>query len=62
MTKREVIKLIGKQHWDKFLKWMSGQTVSFDDKGEVNYYKRDVRSFITKLKTGYDRQEGLGWD
>lgn len=63
MTKREVIKLIGEEKWDDFLRWMSGQTVGVAKDGSTIYYDCDVEAFVHKLKTGYDRQKDpLAWD
>lgn len=63
MRKKEIIKLIGKENWDKFIKWMGGQTVAVYKNGETDYYQCDVRSFVAKLETGYDRQKDpLRWD
>lgn len=62
MRESEIKKLIGKKNWKPFLEWMRGQTVGVYDDGEINYYPWDVDKFVTKLKTGYDSQEDIGWD
>ena len=63
MKKAEVIKLIGKKNWKKFVTWMSGQTLRINKDGSFNYYSHDVMAFVDKLKSGYDRQRDLmKWD
>lgn len=63
MKKAEVEKIIGKDNWEKFLHWMSGQTVGLYSDGETNYYDCDVEDFLELLKSGYDRQQDpLRWD
>lgn len=57
MRKDDVIAIIGKKNWAKFLKWMRGQTVGTYKDGEINYYDHDVQAFSEKLETGRDRQE-----
>jgi hypothetical protein len=46
MKKEEVIKLIGKERWKEFLKWMYGQTIGINADGTLNFYKTDVDRFI----------------
>lgn len=63
MTEEQVIKLIGEENWDKFLNWMSGQTVGMYPDGSFNYYECDVEAFCEKLRSGYDRQKDPhAWD
>lgn len=46
-----------------FLDWMRGQTVGTNPDGSIDYYECDVDAFISKIKTGYDRQaDPEGWD
>jgi hypothetical protein len=49
MDKEEVIKLIGKERWNAFIKFMTGQTVGFKN-GKVDYYETDVDDFISGRK------------
>lgn len=44
MNKKQVIEKIGEENWDKFQKFMKGQTVGFD-KGVIDYYEDDVDNF-----------------
>lgn len=46
MKKEEIIKIIGKEHWNDFLKFMKGQTIGINDDGSADYYKEDVYKFI----------------
>ena len=46
----------------EFMKWMRGQTCSSYPDGETNFYDHDVKAFIKKMQTGYDRQSSAGWD
>lgn len=62
MTEKEVRKLIGNKNWKKFLKWIAHQTVGIYDNGKIDYYDCDVQAFVDKLKTGFDRQNSIGWD
>lgn len=63
MTKAEVIKTIGEENWNDFLRWMSGQTYGSYPNGQANYYDCDVEAFVYKLKHKYDRQQDpLAWD
>ena len=63
MREKEVKKLIGKENWKGFCKWMGGQTVGIYPDGEADYYDCDVEAYLRKLKTGYDRQEDPDlWD
>ena len=48
MNKRKVIAQIGESNWDKFCKFMEGQTVGMKN-GEVDYYECDVENFINKM-------------
>ena len=54
MKKEEVILHIGEKHWPQFLKFIVGQTVSFNKNGSIEYYKTDVdrfkRTLIAKQK------------
>jgi hypothetical protein len=45
MNKKEVIKLIGKENWKEFNKFMQGQTVGIYSDGSTDYYKWDVERF-----------------
>ena len=45
MNKEEVIKLIGKEKWNDFIKWMRGQTHGINPDGSDDYYKWDVERF-----------------
>jgi len=47
MNKEEVIKMIGKENWKQFTKFMAGQTVGFD-KGIIDYYECDVLQFVNQ--------------
>ncbi|MGI0060122.1 MAG: hypothetical protein ACREBJ_10190 [Nitrosotalea sp.] len=49
MNKKEICKIISDENWEKFCKFMSGQTVSFKN-GEVDFYECDVQNFINKMK------------
>jgi hypothetical protein len=63
MNKKEIIKLIGKENWKDFSKWMGGQTVGRNPDGSINYYECDVKAYVAKLETGYDRQKDpMRWD
>ncbi len=63
MRKDAIKKLIGREHWCQFIRWMCGQTVSRYEDGETDYYEHDVIAFKDKLDTGYDRQEDpKAWD
>lgn len=62
MTEKEVKKLIGNKNWKKFMTWMRGQTCGVTDDGKLDFYDCDVQAFVTKLKTGFDRQNSIGWD
>ena len=63
MTGRAVKEKIGIENWETFIAWMKGQTLGIYPDGSTNYYECDVEAFITKLKTGYDRQNNpLTWD
>jgi len=62
MNAQEVKDYIGKRNWNKFLKWMRGQTCSMNEDGSTNFYENDVDAFKTKLKTGFDRQNSEAWD
>lgn len=63
MRIEEVEKLIGKENIEAFLEWFYGQTLGLNEDGSINYYDWDVKAFIDKLKTGYDRQEDdKAWD
>ena len=62
MTKKEIKKIIGSKNWKKFYSWMRGQTCGVTKDGELDFYDCDVQAFITKLKTGFDRQNSIGWD
>ena len=63
MREKEVKELIGEENWEAFDQWMTGQTVGTYPGGETDYYRHDVKAFLDKLKTGYDRQQDpVGWD
>jgi len=63
MREKEVKEKIGKGNWDAFNRWMAGQTVGIYPDGSTNFYNHDVETFLTKLKTSYDRQDNpLTWD
>jgi len=63
MTKKQVIKILGKNNWNEFLKWMRGQTIGVNPDGSFDYYEHDVKAFVRKLKTGYDSQnDPMVWD
>ena len=53
MRKSEVIRLIGKDRWKAFEKFMVGQTVGYQD-GQTDYYEWDVKRFINKEKSGQE--------
>ena len=46
MNKTEVIKLIGKEKWNKFQKFMFGQTVKLNKDNSIDYYDCDVKLFM----------------
>jgi hypothetical protein len=48
MTEEEAKELIEKNNlsWDDFLKWMVGQTLTSDGKGNVLYFPHDVERYI----------------
>ena len=48
MKGAEVKKLLkaNNKTWKEFLDWMNGQTVSFDEDGETDWYDWDVERFI----------------
>jgi hypothetical protein len=46
MNRTEVLKLIGKDRWKEFEKFMAGQTVGYMN-GKADYYECDVRRFIS---------------
>lgn len=52
MDKKQVINKIGKENWDDFQEFMTGQTVGFD-KGVIDYYECDVDRF-RPVKVGDD--------
>jgi hypothetical protein len=63
MREAKIKEIIGEDNWEDFLKWMRGQTVSRYPDGEIDFYEWDVNAYITKLRTGYDRQKDSGaWD
>ena len=63
MTEQEVKKRIGKQNWQKFLNWMTGQTCGLYPDGSIDFYVCDVDAFIEKMQSGYDRQKDFkAWD
>jgi len=37
--------IIGEEHWEKFLVWMTGQTVGIYPDGSTDFYKFDVERF-----------------
>lgn len=46
MIEEEVKILFAKICWDRFEKWIKGQTVGVGKDGEINYYKHDVERFV----------------
>ena len=46
MNKQEVIKLIGRNRWKEFEKWMTGQTCGLNKDGTLDYYTWDIERFI----------------
>ena len=48
MNKKEVLKRIGKDNWEKFKIFMSGQTIGFAN-GQFDYYEEDVERFMAGL-------------
>jgi len=64
MRIEEVKKRLGsKENWERFDKWMTGQTISAYPDGSTNIYECDVEAFEKMLKTGYDRQKDpIAWD
>lgn len=63
MKEAEIKKLIGKENWEDFSKWMRGQTYGRYEDGSINFYECDVMAFKKKLDTGYDRQKDpMVWD
>ena len=51
MNKEEVIEKIGEENWEKFGKFMFGQTFRMVA-GKADYFECDVENFLHKLKTG----------
>ena len=49
MNEKQFIKLYGKRKFNKFKKWMFGQTCGIDENGESNYYDWDVTRFINGM-------------
>ncbi len=62
MTEKQVKKYIGKKNWKDFMKWMGGQTIGLDKKGNTIYYDCDVEAFKVLLDTSFDRQKSPWWD
>ena len=63
MREARVRFLIGDKNWDKFERWMRGQTFGRYPDGEADYYDCDVNAFRRKIQTGYDRQgDPIAWD
>jgi len=50
MDEKQVINKIGKKNWNKFIKFMAGQTVGLLDDGKFDYYEWDVDRFIARIK------------
>lgn len=48
MRKKEVIGAIGEENWDKFSKFIVGQTTARYDDGEIGYYPHDIENFMKK--------------
>ena len=46
MRKKEVIKMIGEEHWEEFQEFMVGQTVGTYKNGDTNFYEIDVENFL----------------
>jgi len=55
LYKKDVIKLIGKQNWKKFSKWMRGQGVPVMSDGSEGYFRWDVEEFKTHYVDGVPR-------
>ena len=49
MNKQEVIKMIGKENWKRFEKWITGQTCGLNKDGSADYYAWDVDRFMRGL-------------
>lgn len=49
MNKKQIIKKIGKENWDKFLYFMVGQTCCMKN-NEPDFFECDVDNFLNKLK------------
>jgi len=45
MKEKKVKKIIGDENWEKFLEWMSGQTVGRNNDGSTDYFESDVKAF-----------------
>jgi len=54
MKKEEVLNLFKRENinWDKFVEWMSGQTMGLDEDGETIFYEDDVLRYIGIVKYG----------
>ena len=46
MIKEEFVNLYGKRKFNKFIKWMYGQTCGINENGESDYYEWDIIRFI----------------
>ncbi len=49
MNKKQVIEKIGKANWNKFTRFMHGQTAYMKD-SEIDWYECDVDRFIAKME------------
>jgi hypothetical protein len=46
LDKRGLVEWEDNPIWDRFSKWMRGQTVGMTPEGEIDYYDHDVHRFI----------------
>lgn len=53
MNTKEVQRMIGRDNWQDFLNFMSGQTVGIDPNGETNYYTWDVETYCNRKGIKY---------
>ena len=53
MREEFVIKIVGKDRWKEFQKFMIGQTVSSYPDGSIDYYECDVNNFLRKPKNRF---------
>lgn len=63
MRSSEVKELIGEKNYAGFIHWMRGQTCGLYPDGGTDFYDCDVKAYMKKLKSGYDRQNDPdAWD